>query len=98
MPSYNNLDFRIVYYFVLKWNERNGNRKELNIDDILNDTNSPAKIFTLDRNLFSKYLEDMKSAEFILLNRTAGLNTIELKKQNYTITELFKDYFKEDGQ
>ena len=40
----------------------------------------------------------MKSAEFILLNRTAGLNTIELKKQNYTITELFKDYFKEDGQ
>lgn len=98
MPSYNNLDFRIVYYFVLKWNERNGNRKELNIDDILNDTNSPAKIFNLDRNLFSKYLEDMKSAEFILLNRTAGLNTIELKKQNYTITELFKDYFKEDGQ
>lgn len=88
-PSYKELDYLAVYYSLL--NCLNG-EDNANIDDLMNEENSPARIFMLDKNLFYLYLNDMSKNGLVIVNRTAGLNQLYIQR-TMTIEEIFASYF-----
>lgn len=85
--SYNIVDYRLLYICLRE------HYKEMyfNIDDAIYEECSPAVCFNMERPTFLSLLGDMKRADLIDLNVTAGLNTVYLKSQK-TDDELFKDY------
>lgn len=97
-PIYNRLDCRVIYYAIIKYfacNEVNiGNELSFNIEDMIAHEDNPMNILNLSRSTFFMYLDELKRREFIELSKTAGLNTIYIKKI-MTISELFNSYFGE---
>lgn len=92
-PSIEKLPYQVVYYSLLKCLE---NKKEVNIDDLFNDTNnSPSKVFRMDKNLLYMYLNEMKNANLVTINRTAGLNMLYLQK-TLSLKEIFDNFFMGD--
>ena len=48
-----------------------------------------------DKNLINEYLDEMKKNDLIIINRTAGLNMVYLKKK-LSLNEIAEEYFKGD--
>lgn len=90
-PSYKKLDYLVVYYFMVNVLEKE--MDSMNIDDLMEMENSPAKLFNLDKNLLSLYLNDMKINGLITINKTAGLNMIYIQNKNFGLSDIFAQYF-----
>lgn len=93
-PSYEYLPYQVVYYGLLNCLDETEKKNGINIDDLISKGNAPSKIFRLDKNLLYLYLNDMKKAELVTINRTAGLNMLYLQK-TMNEKEIFDDYFLE---
>ena len=94
-PDLSNLDFRVVYYSVLKWAELKNNLKNqysFNIEDMFNDVDTPLNILNLSKSSFYYYLDEMKRSGYISLSKTAGLNVVYIDKC-VSLEELFRSYF-----
>jgi len=88
MPSTNDLNFLLVYYSLIEII----NKDRFVIDDVMTMNNSPIQIFNLTLDNFLYYLNQMKNNDLIVINKTAGLNTVYIK-QRLTINEIFEKYF-----
>lgn len=94
-PSRDSLPFQVVYCGLLNCLDDTEKKNGINIDDLILKENSPYKIFRLDKNLLYLYINDMKQAELVTINKTAGLNMLYLQKIMKE-KEIFGDYFLED--
>lgn len=93
-PSYEELHYLIIYSSILNCIDETEKQNGINIDDLISKINSPTKIFKLDKNLFYLYMNDMKQAGLVTVNKTAGLNMLYLQK-DMNEEEIFKDFFSE---
>lgn len=91
-PEIRNLPFWVVYYIICLLLDDRGN---ISIDELLKEENSPAKLLNMDKNLINEYLDEMKKNDLIIINRTAGLNMVYLKKK-LSLNEIAEEYFKGD--
>ena len=48
------------------------------IEDSMNEINSPYHIFNLDKFMYLQYLDDSEKNGLITINRAAGLNTVSV--------------------
>lgn len=88
--EYSNLNMYIVYYALVKMLKEDKNN--ISIESILNTKDSVGKLLNLDKSLLNVYLEEMKKAKLIEINKTAGLDMIYF---NHILTEeeIIKEYF-----
>lgn len=91
-PEIRNLPFWVVYYIICLLLD---DRDNISIDELLKEENSPAKLLNIDKNLINEYLDEMKKNDLIIINRTAGLNMVYLKKK-LSLNEIAEEYFKGD--
>ena len=91
-PEIRNLPFWVVYYIICLLLD---DRDNISIDELLKEENSPAKLLNMDKNLINEYLDEMKKNDIIIINRTAGLNMVYLKKK-LSLNKIAEEYFKGD--
>ena len=91
-PEIRNLPFWVVYYIICLLLD---DRDNITIDELLKEENSPAKLLNMDKHLINEYLDEMKKNDLIIINRTAGLNMVYLKKK-LSLNEIAEEYFKGD--
>lgn len=83
-PQYAKLSHLIVLYGLLNLY----GDKAFDIEEAFEEFNSPSKVFNLDKYMFVQYLEEMRRAGFVTINKTAGLNTVYPEKI-ISLDELF---------
>lgn len=88
-PKFSNLSYLIVYYALAEMY-----KKDFNIEDAIENDNSPYKLFNLDKNLFLQYLSEIKKAGYIDITKTAGLNVVTFRKK-LSIKQIFAKHFGE---
>lgn len=91
-PSFESLNYLVVYYVLEKLSVFGSTKDVSNIDDVINAENSPVKIFKIDKSTFYQYLNEMSKNELVVVNRTAGLNTIYLQKK-LSLESIFTEFF-----
>lgn len=91
-PEIRNLPFWVVYYIICLLLD---DRDNISIDELLKEENSPAKLLNMDKNLINEYLDEMKKNDLIIINRTAGINMVYLKKK-LSLNEIAEEYFRRD--
>lgn len=87
-PIYQSLSYLIVYKCLLDLYDG----ESFNIEDTIDEINTPIKIFNLDKNMYLQYLEEMRKNQLITINKTAGLNTVYFEKK-LTLKDIFKKYY-----
>ena len=88
-PTFELLDYRIVYYcLLLCLNEKANIGSSFNIEDLLSIENSPVRLLNLQKSSFLIYLDEMRKRDLISVAKTAGLNTITINKI-LTLSDLF---------
>lgn len=95
MPSFNKLNFRIVYLSILKCVNQDDGEISFNIEDLYSMRNSPLHVLNLSKSAFFQYLEEMQRKNYIKLNKTAGLNVVFIK-QSKSLKEVVESYFLEE--
>ena len=99
MPRRDKLSYLAVYACLIKAMEEG--KESINIDDLSEVENNPMKVFNLDKNSFYLYLNDMKEAGLITINKTAGLNMIYINDK-YSADDVdefvFEQYFEKGGK
>ena len=75
-PSYSSLSYLIVF----KNLQDIYDGQSFEIEDSMEIQNSPVRIFNLDKYMYLQYLDEMRRAGLITINRTAGLNTVYFEK------------------
>lgn len=89
-PSMDKLDKLVVLYIIL--DNLNG-AESISIENILTDKCNAGKVLNLDRNLLNEYLDLLKNAGYIGINRTAGLNQVYPKK--FSKQDVLKEYYEQ---
>lgn len=87
-PVYAKLPAELIYYGLSKIY----NYEPFNIEDSYDKENSPYLVFNLDKNAYLQYLEELQRSGFIIINKTAGLNTVYFEKK-IELPGLFKIHF-----
>lgn len=87
-PFYKNLSYLNVYYLLSSVFKN----KSFNIEDCINEINSPLNVFNIDKNMLFQYLSEMQKNNLITINKTAGLNTVYFNKK-IRLSSLFDMYF-----
>lgn len=90
-PVYQSLSYLVVYMSLLDLYEG----QAFNIEDSIEEINSPIRIFNLDKNMYLQYLEEMKKNQLITINKTAGLNTVYFEEK-LNLEDIFKRYYGEE--
>ena len=67
------VDPLIVLYII---RDRLESEKALSIDEIVDGNNMPGKLINLSRILCNEYLDQLADREYIIVNRTAGLDMV----------------------
>jgi len=87
-PSMDKLDKLVVLYIIL---DNLKGAESISIENILTDKCNAGKVLNLDRNLLNEYLDLLKNAGYIEINRTAGLNQVYPKKCSKQ--DILKEYY-----
>ena len=77
-PARDNLDLLAVFY-VIMMNIESG-KNAISINSLLNGENNIGRVFNLSRFLLNEYLDQLRAAGYITINRTAGLDMIYIVK------------------
>lgn len=98
-PDINKLDYRAVYYALIRWYDgkfatTKSSSFSFNIEDMLDDIDTPLAILNLTRSSFFYYLDELKKHNYIQLIKTAGLNVVSVN-QRRDLSELFRSYYSE---
>jgi hypothetical protein len=74
MPSRESLDkLAVLYVITCNLSE---NKNSVSIDDLLNAPNNIGKVFNLSRVVINNYLDQLRIAGYLTINRTAGLDMV----------------------
>lgn len=79
-PDYSKLDYRIVYYSIIKCFNNTSEEISFNIEDLYERDNNPLNIFNISKSALFSYFEEMKNNHLIKLIKTAGLNMVRINK------------------
>ena len=90
-PSKNSLDKLIVLYVILC--NLSENRNSVSIDDLLLAPNNIGRVFNLNRTMINEYLDQLRAADYITINRTAGLDMVYLNERMEP-SDVMKLYYK----
>lgn len=97
-PAVNSLDFRVVYYALVRClicNDINiSDEVSYNIEDLIKMEDNPMTLLNLSRSAFFLYLDEMKRKGFIEFAKTAGLNIVRIECVK-SISDLFTSYYEE---
>lgn len=74
MPSRESLD-KLAVLYVITCNLF-GDKNSVSIDDLLNAPNNIGKVFNLSRVAINNYLDQLRIAGYLTINRTAGLDMV----------------------
>lgn len=77
-PDLNRLPEEILLYLLT---DCIGEKKSMNMDELLTVFNGPGKLLQLRRNGLMELLEKLEIKEYIIINRTAGLNMVYLAEK-----------------
>ena len=92
-PSFYSLDYRVVYYSMIKaMTTEKGVLLDFNVEDLYDVKCNPLKIFNISKSTLFVYLDEMKKNGLINFVKTAGLNTIHINEVK-TINQIFESYF-----
>lgn len=89
-PSKYALDMMVVLYVILK--NLSAEKKSVSIDDLLTAPNNIGCVFNLDRAKINEYLDQLRAAGYITINRTAGLDMVYYEK-NFSPADVMKKYY-----
>ena len=89
-PSKYALDMLVVLYVIV--DNMTGEKKYVSIDDLVSAPNNIGRVFNLDRTKINEYLDQLRAAGYITINRTAGLDMVYYDR-NYTAPELMEKYY-----
>lgn len=89
-PSKYALDMMVVLYVILK--NLSAEKKSISIDDLLTAPNNIGCVFNLDRAKINEYLDQLRAAGYITINRTAGLDMVYYEK-NFSPADVMKKYY-----
>ena len=89
-PLKNTIPPVILYGLIIKMSGKN----EIRLSALLNEKNSPGKIFNMDSILLMNILGELENKNYLQIVRTAGLDVVRLKKQA-TYEECVKEYYGE---
>lgn len=90
-PSKYDLDMMVVLYVILK--NMSEEKKSVSIDDLLTAPNNIGRVFNLDRIKINEYLDQLRAARYITINRTAGLDMVYCRKDLST-TDIMEKYYR----
>ena len=91
MPSRTNLDKLAVLYVITR-NIPSG-KSSISIDNLLTASNNVGRIFNLNRVAINDYLDQLRVAGYITLNRTAGLGMVYINYLNNP-KDIMIEYYK----
>lgn len=74
MPSKDALDKLAVLYVIVSNLEED--KKSVSIDELLNAPNNIGRVFNLSRAAINNYLDQLRAAGYLTINRTAGLDMV----------------------
>ena len=86
-PTYRSLSYLVVYYALTQLYDT-----AFDIEDSMNEENSPLRIFNLDKYMYMQYLEEMRRNQLVTINKTAGLNTVYFEKK-LSLEDIFRKEF-----
>jgi hypothetical protein len=81
----------VILYVML---DRLEDERSTTIDKLLNDECNCGKVFNLDRIMINYYLDNLESLGHIVVNRTAGLDTVYLKS-NIKCEQVMQNYYEQ---
>ena len=64
----------------------------VSIDDLMTGNDSPGRLLNLNRTALNRYLDELDNAEWISVNRTAGLDMV-YRMRTFTPSELIREYY-----
>lgn len=89
-PIYDKLDKLVVLYIIVS--NMSVEKQSVDIDTLVMQKNNVGKVLNLDRTMINEYLDKLKQAKYIILNRTAGLDMVYLNK-SMTPKDILIDYY-----
>lgn len=89
-PSSDLLDKMAVFYVLVK-NLVDG-KNSVSISELLNAPSNIGKVFNLNRIKVNEYLDQLRAAGYITVNRTAGLDMVYLNS-DYKAEDILKEYY-----
>lgn len=90
-PMIDRIDPLVVLYIFL---EQLNEEKSLHIDALTDNVNMPGKILNLNRITVNEFLDMLQNQEYIIVNRTAGLDMVYPGNcQSMTREEVVKKYY-----
>lgn len=92
-PVYEKLDKLVVLYIILSNME--DDKKSVDIDTLITQDNNIGKVLNLDRVMINEYLDQLRQAGMITINRTAGLDMIYVN-ENLTPKDVLMKYYNPD--
>lgn len=89
-PIHAKLDRLVVLYIIIS--NLNAEKPSVDIDTLLFESNNVGNVLNLDRNMLNGYLDILRQEGYLILNRTAGLDMVYLKKE-MTQEDVLREYY-----
>lgn len=77
-PSFDALDKLAVLYVIVS--NLNDEKSSVGIDELVESPNNIGRVFNLNKSIINEYLDQLRIAGFITINRTAGLDMVYIDK------------------
>jgi hypothetical protein len=90
MPARDTLDKLAVLYVIIC--NLSKEKNSVSIDDLLNAPNNIGKVFNLSRVAINNYLDQLRIAGHLTINRTAGLDMIYVES-TMTPQDIMAEYY-----
>lgn len=92
ISTLDNLNMYVVLWCIYNQSEGNG----ISFEHLFSDENSTANLLNLDKIQLNEYIDMLKREEYLIVNRTAGLNMIYINKK-LDLVDIFKKYYRRDS-
>lgn len=91
MPAHGALDKLAVLYVMVQ--NISPEKNSVSIDDLLNAPNNIGRVFNLSRIAINEYLDQLRIAGYLTINRTAGLNMVYVETM-MNPKDIMTEYYK----
>lgn len=92
-PKFGNIDKLAILYVMMSKME--DSKHSVNSQDLLNQDNNIGHVFNLTRPIINEYLDQLKNAGFIELNRTGNIDVVYVKK-SLTQESVLRTYYTQE--
>lgn len=89
-PAKDSLDILVILFVMLS--NLSKDKLAVSIDDLLTAPNNIGRVFNLNRIQVNEYIDQLRAAGYITINRTAGLDMVYLEKK-MTPEEVMRKYY-----